>query len=229
MTDEINKDRVLPVYVLLDVSVSMTGAPIAAANEIVPALIDACRTYQSLADALRFSIITFSDSAKTVVPMTAYREAMVPTLTTEGSTSYGAGFNEVSHRIDIDVASLKADGYAVFRPSIFFVTDGDPTDDGRSRQKAWDALVDSRRRAHPNVITFGVGGSVNPDMIKAYVSHNGRAFVSKSGDDAARDIKLIIEALVTSVVSSATAAAAGGNGGLQLNTAAIDDDLTELV
>lgn len=229
MAEEVTKDRVLPVYVLLDVSASMAGSPIASANEIVPALIDACRTYQSLADALRFSIVTFSGAAKTVVPMTAYHEAMVPTLTTETSTAYGAGFAEVSRRIDIDVTSLKADGYEVFRPSMFFITDGDPTDDPRSRQSAWDTLTDKNRRAHPNVITFGVGGNVRPEAIKQYVSHNGKAFVSKSGNDAARDLKLIIEALVTSVVSSANAAAAGGPGGLQLNTAAIDDDLTELV
>ena len=223
------KVRILPVYILIDVSVSMQGEPIAAANDIVPALIDACRQYRTLADVLRFSLVTFSDEAKTLVPMASYDESSIPTLQVEGGTSYGKGFAEVRRRIDIDVASLKSDGYEVFRPSVFFITDGDPTDKEPERKAAWEDLTDPDRRTHPNVVTFGVGGQVSAESLKQYVSHRGKAFVSRSGADAAASLKAIMEMFITSVVASANDASAGSTGGLQLNTDAISEDMEELM
>jgi uncharacterized protein YegL len=207
----------------------MSGKPIAAANDIVPALIDACRQYRTLADVLRFSLVTFSDEAKTLVPMSSYDESSIPTLQVEGGTSYGKGFAEIRRRIDVDVESLKSDGYEVFRPSVFFITDGGPTDGERERTSAWEDLTDPDRRSHPNVIAFGVGDEVPTEILKQYVSHRGRAFVSKSGADAATSIRSIIEMLVMSVVASADDGSAGGTGGLQLNTDAISEDMEELV
>ncbi|MGW4364417.1 vWA domain-containing protein [Nocardia takedensis] len=221
--------KVFPVYVLVDVSYSMLGSPISAANDIVPSLVDACKEYTTLADTLRFSLITFSDTAKTLVPMGAYDQIQIPQLSVEGATSYGEGFREVRRNIDNDVAQLKADGYVVMRPSVFFITDGEPTDSPSARLDAWQELVDKNRRTHPNVVTFGVGEAVAEDTLKEFVSHKGKAFKTKQGVDAAQALRSIIEMLVMSVVASSNAAQGGGGEGLILDANAVDDDLDEVM
>lgn len=220
-------NKIFPVYIVVDVSSSMQGDPITAANQIVPALIDACRQYSSLADMLRFSLITFSEGAKTVIPMGSYDEAAVPTLIPGGTTSYGSAFREIRKNIDSDVADLNTLEYTVLRPSVFFITDGEPTDDTADRTAAWQDLTDDSRRTHPNVVAFGVGNEVTAETLATYTSHKGKAYVTRDGASAAAALRSIIELLVMSVVATANNAAEGSNDGLVL-ASAVDADLEEV-
>lgn len=221
--------KVFPIYAVIDLSASMAGEPIDAAEEILPALIDACRQYASLADVLRFSIIVFSDTAQTVVPMCSYDQAGNPgKFRAMRSTNYGAAFRELRSNIDRDIDNLKLEGHMVFRPSVFFITDGEPTDDAAQRAAAWNALTDTSWRAHPNVVAFGVGPQVKVETVRRYISHHGQAFVTRDGASAADGLRSIINILVQSVVASVNDAMGGGNGKLILDTGAIDDDLVRV-
>ena len=56
------------------------------------------------------------------------------------------------------MARLKADGYQVHRPSVFFLTDGQPTEkEETSGQIALEALGHGAFKERPNVLAFGVG------------------------------------------------------------------------
>lgn len=223
-----NKDTPLfVVYMVVDTSYSMLGEKLDVANELVPALIDACRNYTTLADMLRVSLISFDSEARTVIPMSRHNEIADKQLTVGGSTEYGKAFSEVSANIDRDIAMLKADGFEkIYRPSVFFITDGNPTDSESSRQVGWNELTDTSRKSHPNVTTFGIGDEVELDYLKTYTSKKGQAFKTKSGAEAAESLRSFIEVLVMSFLASAEAAADGTNTqGAVVDLSKVTDDI----
>ena len=79
-------------------------------------------------DVAHISVMTFSDTAKVVMPLSQMSETSVPTLKVEGGTNYGEAFRELARVIPGDAAALKAQGYRIFRPCAFFLTDGEPND-----------------------------------------------------------------------------------------------------
>jgi hypothetical protein len=72
MPDDNPKPQLFPAYAVVDASPSMEGDPIATANELVPAIVDACARYQTLADKLRFSLIRFSINPSHKYPTIGY-------------------------------------------------------------------------------------------------------------------------------------------------------------
>lgn len=221
---------VFPVYVVVDCSLSMGGDPIKAANDIVPSLLDACVEHVALADMLRFSLITFHTTAVTVIPMGEYDKTTIPVLQTGGTaTHYGAAFREVRSSIDKNIADLKAQGYKVFRPSVFFITDGEPLGETEAERKAAFAdLTDPNRKSHPNILVFGVGKDVSENTLKQYISHKGKAYKTRDGATAADGVRSIIDALVLTLVTSVNNAAAGGSDGI-VPSVPVDGDLDEIM
>lgn len=224
MSNPNGKQDIFPVYLVVDTSGSMTGTKIDAANELVPAIIDAARRYASVADSLRVSLITFDSAARTIIPMSHCDDITVPTLVASGGTSYASAFREVSSVIARDVAQLKADEHRVLRPSVFVLTDDDPGDSQSERDAAWAELTDKSRREFPNVTMFGIGDHIDTENLSRYVHHKGQAFRTRTGADARNALESIIHLLVMSVVAS------GNNPdpattGLTIDTSAIDDNL----
>ena len=67
---------------------------------------------------------------------------MLPTLAPRGrGTSYASAFEALRQTIPADVALLKGSGYQVHRPSVFFLSDGLPTE----KAEKWRARLTSSR------------------------------------------------------------------------------------
>jgi uncharacterized protein YegL len=225
----VEKTKVLPAYIVVDTSYSMTGDRIAAANEIVPRLIKECNKNTALADKLYVSIIAFSDSARTVVPLSKGGDlGNPPQLTAGASTSYSAAFKLLRSEIETGVITLKTNGYDVYRPVVFFITDGEPTDNDNDRAAAFAELTDSRFGAHPNIVMFGVG-EAEESTLKSYTSHRGSAVIAKDGASAAEALGAMLEVLVLSVVASVGGGAEGQGGAFQIDTAFVDSDLLSVL
>lgn len=149
--------QVLPFYLLCDESYSMDGDPIQALNDALPKLHREIGTNPVVSEKAHFCIIGFSDDAQVVLPLSDISTIQhMPTLTVRGGTSFGAAFRMLKDQIDRDVADLKSQGHQVFRPSVFFLTDGYATDGG-SWESDYDILVDSSNPYHPQIISFGFG------------------------------------------------------------------------
>jgi uncharacterized protein YegL len=216
--------KVFPAYIVVDTSWSMSGDRIAAANGIVPRLIEACEKNTALADKLYVSIIAFADSARTVIPLSKGATlGNPPQLTASGITNYGAVFKLLRSEIENGVTTLKANNYDVLRPVVFFITDGEPTDDENDRVDAFVELTDSAFLAHPNIVMFGVG-EVEESTLKSYTSHRGSAVIAKDGASAAEALGAMIEVLVMSVVAS-VGGGEEGSGAFQIDAADVDADL----
>lgn len=230
---------VLPFYVIVDVSFSMTlvpktvdgveaEAPIQAGNKIVRAVKEALDEAPILADKVRFSLLDFSDDAQVIIPMCdlmTVRPDDIPSLQARGGTSYVAAFTLLRRQIEIDVAQLKADGHKVHRPAVFFLTDGEPTDEDSAWKSAFGALTDSMFKERPNFIPFGVAEAKKP-ILDQLVFPQGRmrSFVAKQGEDPARAITTMAEKLVGSVLASANSITSGGETGTFVLPAEEEDD-----
>jgi uncharacterized protein YegL len=119
---------VMPFYLLCDVSYSMRG-DMAELNDGVRRLKGAMLADPVVDDVARFCILSFSDRARVVVPMTQLSTARIPRLTEGGGTNYGAAFHELARAIDDDSTSLTRQGGKLHRPWAFFITDGAPSDE----------------------------------------------------------------------------------------------------
>lgn len=214
---------ILPFYVIADVSYSMTQqnsegkAPLDAVNTIVPALKDALDAQPILSDKVRFSLIDFSDDARTQIPLcdlSQVETAAIPTLVARGGTSYAAAFQALKAQLDADVRQQKADGNKVHRPAVFFITDGEPSDDEPVWLQAFAELTDPSFKFRPNFIPFGVADA-KKEILDHLVYPPGkmRSFVTREGADPAAAIKAIAEKLIGSVIASANSVSEDSESG----------------
>ncbi len=196
--------QVLPIYFVADESHSMRGAPIAAVNQGLLDLRDEVARHPLIGKKVQFAIITFADTAEIRLGLSELGEELtLPTLTPRGrGTSYASAFEALRHAIPADVARLKARGYQVHRPSVFFLSDGQPTEKEERWQTALEALKDSGFRERPNVLAFGVG-EAEPAVIGQLASSPSFAFMMAEGVSTAGAIAEFATSMLNSMVSSA--------------------------
>lgn len=216
---EDNRTLVLAFYVVVDVSQSMevTGA-IYSANEILPKVADAIDSSPMLADIVRFGAIDFSDDARVVLRLGDLRNVpTLPKFTARGRTSYAAAFRLLRQEIEKDVAQLRSDNFRVYRPAVFIITDGEPTDDDHELKTAYEELTDPRFQARPNILLFGVGNAtkeaLDPWVFPKTGNKSMRSYVARAGADPKTAITRAAEALLGSIVASAASVSEAGESG----------------
>jgi uncharacterized protein YegL len=148
----VNPEPRLPCILLLDVSESMKGKPIAELNEGI-------RVYQNelMADPLasrrvEVAIVTFGGDVKTVCDFTTAELFNPPTLSVYGNTPMGAAIHQGMAMVNLRKRAYRDNGIAYFRPWIFLLTDGAPTDEWQSAAEKVKQSEENR-----NVAFFVVG------------------------------------------------------------------------
>ena len=120
--------RRLPVYLLLDCSGSMVGEPIEAVKQGVKALISELRGDPQALETAYLSVITFDSSARQVMPLTELMLFKEPDLHASGATALGGALNVLIDCIDTEVRKSTETQKGDWRPLVFILTDGSPTD-----------------------------------------------------------------------------------------------------
>jgi len=152
--------RRLPVYLLLDTSGSMMGEPIEAVKNGVQMMISSLRQNPQAIETAFLSIITFDSSAKQLVPLTDLATFQIPDIIATGTTALGGALELVSTCIDNEVALTTAESKGDWKPLVFIMTDGIPTDD---IQKGLEALQ-KRRTAY--IVACAAGSGANTSILQ---------------------------------------------------------------
>jgi uncharacterized protein YegL len=196
------KAKCLPTYLLLDTSGSML--PFAdTLNKTLDHLYDTVVKSPRVSEFAHISIISFNTSAHVVLPMMDIEQVTaLPEVMCGGGTRYGDAFSLVHERIDVDVPALNDAGRAVLRPAVFFLTDGNPTDEEGSWTEAYSRLVDPTWRRRPHVITYGFGAA-NSDILGRIATK--AAFLADEQLDQQEALAGVLSSMLQSLVTSARA------------------------
>lgn len=182
------------------------GPNIGELNDGLISLQDELQRESFAAAKVRFSVIGFSDTAFTYLEPADLRTApRMPELTAQGLTSYCAAFEQLEYRIAVDMPNLKAQGFSVHRPTVFFLTDGLPND--RDDWRAVRARLLSQAAA-PNILSFGIG-EADPVIVQELATKPHFALVAARGVDTGVAISEFITSLTQSVINSGNAVTAG--------------------
>jgi uncharacterized protein YegL len=202
----------------------MEGENLQAANNIMPALVDAIAENPILSDKVRFGLVDFADDAQVQLPLCDLLDPnlTLPGLTARGGTSFAAAFRLMRKQIEHDVLQLKADNYSVHRPAVFFLSDGAPTDPDDEWRAAFQELTEFDRQTgsgfamYPNVIPFGVANA-DPQIMQSMIhpaagAKQMRMFMMDKDNNAADAIRSMAEILISSVLNSGMGMANGASG-----------------
>ena len=143
----------------------MTGEPIAAVENGVQLLVTTLRTDPHALETACLSVIIFNETAQQIVPLTDLASFQPPTLSASGTTSLGAGLAEVAQAIGREVQKSSAEVKGDWKPLVFLMTDGQPTD-------AWQQGLAAFQAAKPGLVVACAAGSDADDAVLKQITDN---------------------------------------------------------
>lgn len=158
-----NYSRRLPVYLLLDCSESMAGPAIEAVSRGINTLVTELRGNPHALETAYLSVITFARDARQVVPLTELLPFQLPRLTVRPGTALGAALGLLMQCLRQEVVKTTETTKGDYRPLVFLLTDGQPTDDWEA---AADALKSVRGPRIANVYAIGCGPDVDTEILR---------------------------------------------------------------
>jgi uncharacterized protein YegL len=114
---------------LLDTSGSMQGQPIQQLNMGLKSFKDELLTDSLAAKRVEIAVVTFGDSAQLASDFTDPAGFEPPALTANGLTPMGAAIWDALSRLEARKEMYRSNGVAYYRPWVFLITDGEPTDE----------------------------------------------------------------------------------------------------
>lgn len=154
--------RRLPVYLLLDCSGSMMGEPIEAVRQGVKALLSELRGDPQALETAYLSVITFASQAKQTTQLTELMLFKEPQLEAGGATALGGALSVLRECIDREVRKNTPEQKGDWRPLVFILTDGMPTDTEEFERQA--DSIKSLKAA--NIIACAAGSGADTECLK---------------------------------------------------------------
>lgn len=126
-----NAEPRVPCLLLLDVSGSMSGQPIKELNDGLVQFQDELAADSLAMKRVEVGIVTFGP-VEVATSFTAAAAFTAPHLVAQGATPMGEAINLGLDLIEQRKAEYKANGIPFYRPWVFLITDGGPTDEWQS-------------------------------------------------------------------------------------------------
>ncbi|MDR2198744.1 MAG: VWA domain-containing protein [Deltaproteobacteria bacterium] len=195
--------RKLPVYLLIDVSGSMYGEPIESTRLGIQTLHKSLRQEPQAMEMGFLSVITFESVVKQAVPLTEVSRFQPPELEASGGTSLGEALKFVTQCAQREVQTSSPDRKGDFKPMVFIMTDGMPTDD-----------VDSGLREFQSykwgiVVACAAGPDADVSVLQKIAGPN----VLYMANTDSNSFKAFFKYVTTSIVTSSKKVDAGSQPG----------------
>ena len=145
--------RRLPVFLLLDCSESMIGDNHARLEEGLARIVQELRRDPHALETVYLSVIAFAGKPRTLVPLVELIEFCSPDLPIGSGTGLGKALTHLMREIDRSVIASSADRKGDWKPLVFLMTDGYPTEDVTAAVRLWNDQY--RRKASLVAISIG--------------------------------------------------------------------------
>jgi uncharacterized protein YegL len=157
-----NPDPRCPCVLLLDVSSSMEGAPIAELNAGLNAYKDELAADSLAAKRVEVALISFGGEVKLISDFSPVNGFLPQLLKADGDTPMGEAITRALDMIQARKQLYKQNGVQFYRPWVFLITDGAPTDE-------WEAAAAKVKQGEAArafaFFAVGVGGA-NFDVLR---------------------------------------------------------------
>lgn len=155
--------RKLPIYLVVDCSESMVGGPLQEVQKGIQALCNDLQGNPMALETVWISVISFSRGARQLLPLTEVLQFRPPSLPIGPGTDLGAGLEVLARCIGREVVRSTPTQKGDWKPMVFILTDGAPTDDWQG------ALARLKTAAGPNgmnAFAVGCGDDVDQAVLK---------------------------------------------------------------
>jgi uncharacterized protein YegL len=152
-----NPEPRCPCLLLLDTSGSMGGEPIVQLNAGLRTFKDELAADPLAAKRVEVAVLTFGGNAPHLVAdFTEAASFQPPTLPASGTTPMGAAIRDGIARLGARKETYRTNGVAYYRPWVFLITDGEPTDEYAT---AAQNVRDGEARGNFSFYAVGVRGA----------------------------------------------------------------------
>jgi uncharacterized protein YegL len=145
---------------VLDTSGSMQGPPIEQLNLGLRSFKDELVSDSLAAKRVEVAVLTFGDGVRFVSDFTDAATFEPPQLTAAGLTPMGAAIWDALGRLTARKETYRTNGVAYYRPWVFLITDGEPTDEFET------AAARVREGEATNAFSFYAVGVSDANMVK---------------------------------------------------------------
>lgn len=142
----------------------MRGEPIHSVNAGLQAMLGALRQDPYALESVYISLITFDVEAREVMPLTPLDEVQLPEITVPeaGPTFLGAALELLVKHVDRDIKKSTPEAKGDWRPLLFVMTDGSPSD----LQVFRNAIPEVKRRNFGTIVACAAGPKAKQDYLK---------------------------------------------------------------
>ncbi len=166
-------ERHVPAVILVDISGSMGGIPI---NELNQGLIEFGTALHEDSLALgraEVCIISFNSSVQTEMSFRPAADYEAPVLSASGLTSMNEAIEAALDAIESRKAEYRAQGVSYYRPWLFLLTDGAPTDNEKehsARTRLQNAISNKKVVYMP----MGIGEHADTGKLQSYYPNDAQ-------------------------------------------------------
>lgn len=199
--------RRLPIFFLVDVSESMAGENLYKLEEGMSAIAASLRQDPYALETAYISVVIFAGKTRTIMPLTEIIAFHPPELPVAGGTAFGNALNHLMDEIDRNIISTTPDRKGDWKPIIFLLTDGHPTDDTAAALRRWNAGY----RSKANLVAVSIGGAADHKLLKQLTDD-----VVVFNDDAPDAFGRFVKWISMSIQSQSRSVQAGNDGRVNL-------------
>lgn len=205
--------RKLPVFFLLDCSESMVGENRKKLEDGLESVTSILKRDPHALESVYISVIAFAGIAKTIVKLTEIVSFYSPKLPLGSGTSLGSALEELMHQIDTEVVKTTIDQKGDWKPIVFLITDGKPTDDTSIAVDKWNKSY--KTKAH--LIAIAVGKYADSKALEKFADD---VLIFENNNET--DFKQFISWMSASIVSHSKSVGENTNADLIAN---IDENI----